>query len=214
LNIEEYAAERHEQIKDDLPPVDGADEILKEVRDTHPAAREAKKTSRYERLKRARDQYKLEAETLRARLGQAPEPSEDRYQPADVGRDEPYSAEETQLMSSLESALHMHGDGFESAYHAFIEHCKATGDKASYDRVMNSADVGAELVQWHNEMGNPISEGTLEEAMQQGRQDYDFQQQLAARDAEIRLNTEVQLRCELRTLSVILLLSVVLANGK
>ena len=52
---------------------------------------------------------------------------------------------------------------------------------------MNSADPGAELVQWWNEQGNPSpSPEAYEAAMQQGRQQQEFQQQLAARDEQIQ----------------------------
>ena len=91
----------------------------------------------------------------------------------------------------------MYGDAFNNAYRAFVEHCQNTGDQASYQRVMNSADPGAELVQWHNEQGNPSpSPEAYEAARQQGRQDQELQQHLAARDEEIRVQTEARLRSE------------------
>jgi hypothetical protein len=65
---------------------------------------------------------------------------------------------------------------------------------------MTSADPGAELVQWWNEAGYPEgpapSPEGLEAEIQQGRQNQEFQQQLAARDEEIRVQTEAKFRSE------------------
>ena len=69
-DISAFVEERQEQEAEDTPPSDETDALAREVRDRHP---ELKKASRYERLKKARDQYKQEAEALRARLGQSSE---------------------------------------------------------------------------------------------------------------------------------------------
>ena len=62
---------------------------------------------------------------------------------------------------------------------------------------MSAGDVGQALVQWHDQMGNPApSPEAYEAAMQQGRQQQELQQQLAARDEQIRVQTEFRLRAE------------------
>ena len=68
-DISAFVEERQEQEAEDAPS-DETDALAREVRDRHP---ELKKASRYERLKKTRDQYKQEAEALRARLGQSSE---------------------------------------------------------------------------------------------------------------------------------------------
>jgi hypothetical protein len=247
-DVTAYVEERHEQEAQDTPPADDVDAIARE----HPEFKEAKKASRYERLKRARDQYKAEAEDLRQRYeggseaspvnhardtGEGPklehsmESARKTYgdvfdkaqralvdtlatdketylrvmNAADPGEalikwhqeNQASMPETARLESSLESAIHMHGDAFQRAYDAFVEYAHRTRDQETYQRVMNSADPGAELVAWHNEQGNPSpSPESVEAAMQQGRQDQEFQQQLAARDDEIRVQTEARLRSE------------------
>jgi hypothetical protein len=66
----------------------------------------------------------------------------------------------------------MYGDAFDKAYNAFVEYAHRTRDAAAYQRIMNSADPGAELVQWHNEQGNPeapeLTPGSLESEIQRG----------------------------------------------
>jgi hypothetical protein len=193
-DVTAYVEERQEQEAQDAPPADEVDAIARE----HPEFKEAKKASRYERLKRARDQYKAEAEELRQKLGQSAEPEAySETAPDSSWKETAANVDTAKLESSLESAQHMHGDGFHNAYQAFIEHVARTQDQAAYQRVMTSADPGAELVAWHNEAGNPTaSPEALEVARQQGREQQDFQTQLAARDEEIRVQTEVNLRVE------------------
>jgi hypothetical protein len=196
-DVTEYVAERQEQENESRPPEDEVDALARQVRDTNPELKEQKKASRYERLKRARDQYKREADELRSRLGQSTE-QDTQASETQVSPESYESAEDTApLERSLESARHMHGDGFDNAYQSFVERIRATGDQATYQRVMSSADPGAELVRWWNEQGNPSpSEGSYESAIQEGRQQQEFQQQLEARDAEIRVQTEARLRSE------------------
>jgi hypothetical protein len=69
-DISEYVEERQEQIAQDRPPEDEIDATVRELREKHPELKEAKKASRYERLKRARDQYKAESEERGRRLAQ------------------------------------------------------------------------------------------------------------------------------------------------
>ena len=110
-----------------------------------------------------------------------------------IRRRSPQAGDTARLESSLESAKLLYGGAFDAAYQAFVEHCQRTGDKAAYDRVMSSGDVGQALVQWHDQMGNPApSPEAYEAAMQQGRQQQELQQQLAARDEQIRVQTEVE----------------------
>ena len=139
-----------------LPPTTRVDAIAGGP-GQHPELKEAKKASRYERLKRARDQYKAEAEELRPRLGQSAEQRES-YSETDSDtwhQSQGRRRRSAPLERSLEAAQHMHGDAFDKAYEAFVEYAHETRDKAAYERVMQSADPGAELVQWWNEQGNP-----------------------------------------------------------
>jgi hypothetical protein len=77
-NAEEYIEQRREEEAADRPAADADDDGIAKL---NPDIRSKfgleetgkKKASRYERLKRARDQYKAEAEELRARLGGPPE---------------------------------------------------------------------------------------------------------------------------------------------
>jgi hypothetical protein len=199
-DISEYVAERTEQAEADRPPEDEVDVATKQLQDKYPELKEAKKASRYERLKRARDQYKAEAEELRSRLGQSAEEPSEGSAPRAEGPSEaraPSDGDTARLESSLESAQLLYGGAFDQAYQAFIEHCQKTGDKAAYDQVMSAGDVGQALVQWHDQMGNPTaSPEALEVARQQGREQQDFQTQLAARDAEVRAQAELNLRVE------------------
>ena len=119
-DVTAYVEERHEQEADAAPPEDETDRLAKEVRDRHP---ELKRASRYERLKKARDQYRAEAEELRAKLGAEPQaPSEEPVHKGDVGA----------LENSLKFAHDTHGDKFEAAYKSFVEHVQATGDQAAH----------------------------------------------------------------------------------
>jgi hypothetical protein len=192
-DVTAYVEQRQEDEADARPPEDEVDVATKQLQDKYPELKEAKKASRYERLKRARDQYKAEAEELRSRLGQSAEPethTEASYD--DLG------TPEGKLQHSLATAEHKHGDALHNAYQAFVEYAHATKDQATYDRIMQSADPGQALVEWHNEQGNPTPspEGPYDAAIQQGREQQDFQQQLAARDAEVRAQAELNLRVE------------------
>jgi hypothetical protein len=191
-DVTAYVEERQEQEAQDAPPADEVDALAKQVRDTDPSLKEAKKASRYERLKRARDQYKAEAEELRQKLGQSSPETHTEASYDDLG------TPEGKLQHSLAVAQQTHGDGLNKAYEAFVDYAHATKDKATYDRIMQSADPGQALVEWHNEQGNPTPspEGPYDAAIQQGRQEQDFQTQLAARDAEVRAQAELNLRIE------------------
>jgi hypothetical protein len=193
--ISEYVAERTEQIAEEQPPVDEADKLAREVRDRHP---EHKQASRYQRLKASRDRAIAEAAELRAKLGTPSTDERETYSDTQApSGDAAPTPEIAQIESSLQSARHLYGDAFDNAYQSFIEHVRATGDQAAYQRVMESGDVGAALVAWHNEMGNPSpSPEAYEAAMQQGREQQEFHQQLAERDAEIEVRTAARLRSE------------------
>jgi hypothetical protein len=63
-DVTAYVEERQEQEAEDRPPEDEVEATVREIREKH-GLNEGKKASRYERLKRARDSYKAEAEELR-----------------------------------------------------------------------------------------------------------------------------------------------------
>jgi hypothetical protein len=171
-------------------------------KNTPPELKEAKKASRYERLKRARDQFKSENEQYRSKYGPLEADSEPQHGERQAQDTEAAStstpAEHAQLTSSLESARHLYGQAFDNAYQAFVAHVGATRDKQAYQQVMSSPDVGQALVEWHNSAGNPSPpEGyNFETAIQEGRQQQEFQEALAARDAEIRTQAELNLRVQ------------------
>jgi hypothetical protein len=198
-DISNYVEEREEQEGVERIETEAEAENRK-IQEKLPELRDARKASRYKRLKRARDQYKSEVEELRAKYepeGRAPEDDGDVH-PMPGDRPQPSPETTAQLENSLESARHLYGEQvFNNAYSAFVHYCEQTKDQAAYQRVMNSPDVGAELVQWHSE--NAHLEGPtpdFEAEMEQGRQQQEFQQQLAARDAEIRVQTEANIRAE------------------
>jgi hypothetical protein len=191
-DVTAYVEERQEQEAQDAPAADEVDAIARE----HPEFKEAKKASRYERLKRARDQAQREVQELRSRLGQSAEPEASSETQSSEAR-APSDGDTARLESSLEAAQLLYGGAFDQAYQAFVEHCQKTGDKAAYDQVMSAGDVGQALVQWHDQQGNPTpSPEAYEAAVQQGREQQDFQTQLAARDAEVRAQAELNLRVE------------------
>jgi hypothetical protein len=197
-DISEYVAERTEQAEADRPPEDEVDVATKQLQDKYPELKEAKKASRYERLKRARDQYKAETDAKQQRIDELEQKYErGEHHEAETAPSSQSDGDTARLESSLESAKLLYGGAFDQAYQAFVEHCQKTGDKAAYEQVMSAGDVGQALVQWHDQMGNPSpSPEAYEAAIQQGRQEQDFQQQLAARDEQIRAQAELSLRIE------------------
>lgn len=56
-----------------------------------------------------------------------------------------------QLENSLRFARYAHGDSFDKAYEAFIDHAHRTRDQATYNSVMQAADPGEALVRWYQE---------------------------------------------------------------
>lgn len=58
---------------------------------------------------------------------------------------------ERDLQHSLQFARFAHKDTFDRAYEAFVDYAHRTRDQATYQRVMQSADPGEALVQWHKE---------------------------------------------------------------
>lgn len=195
-----YIEEREEQ--DNVGRLESeAEATVRQLQEKVPELKELKKTSRYQRLKAGRDRLAAENEELRSKLGQSSEPEQhEAYSETD--RDTGINPKDSDvdtapLQRSLEAAQHMHGDGFQKAYDAFVAYAHETRDQATYQRIMQSADPGAELVQWWNEQGNPSpSPEAYEAAMQQGRQQQEFAQAMAARDQEIQVQTEYRLRAE------------------
>jgi hypothetical protein len=195
-DISEFVAEREEQIADEAPPEDPEGRAVKELREKYPELKEAKKASRYERLKRARDQFKSENEQYRSKYGPL-EASSETHSETQASERQSSTPDTAPIERSLEAARHIHGERFDAAYTAFIEHVARTHDQAAYQQVMSSPDVGEALVEWHNGAGNPSpSPEAYEAAMQQGRQQQEFEQALAQRDAEIRTQAELNLRVE------------------
>jgi hypothetical protein len=202
-----YIAEREEQ--EDVGRIESeAESEIRQLQEKVPELKEARKMSRYQRMKagrektaQERDQYKQRAEELEQKYERGSE-ERDAYAEPSEGPPEtqssaPSDADTARLESSLEASKHMYGPAFDNAYQAFVEHCRRTGDKAAYESVMNAGDVGQALVEWHNQMGNPTpSPESLESEVQRGRQEQDYQQQLAARDEQIRVQAELNLRVE------------------
>jgi hypothetical protein len=197
-DVTAYVEQRQEDEADARPPEDEVDVATKQLQDKYPELKEAKKASRYERLKRARDQYKAETDAKQQRIDELEQKYErGEHHEAETAPSPQSDGDTARLESSLESAKLLYGGAFDQAYQAFVEHCQKTGDKAAYDQVMSAGDVGQALVQWHDQQGNPTpSPEAYEAAVQQGRQEQDFQQQLAARDAEVRAQAELNLRVE------------------
>lgn len=123
-DISAYAEERAEQEAEDHPQDSEDSEIAqltKEIREKAGLG-DKKKTSRYERLKRARDQYKAEADELRQRLGKEPEPQqpENPYQAAREEGQQEYQEQHDQAEREAEFAKQLeHRDrrvAIETAY--------------------------------------------------------------------------------------------------
>jgi hypothetical protein len=151
---------------------------------------ERKKLSRNERRRAAREALERENETLRAKI----------ERPEAAPKYDPQTADEGALENSLKFAGEKHGpEKFHAAFDAFRDHVQRTGDKATYQRIMASADPGEALVEWFDSGGPsqaPQVEDPYEAALEQGRQATNFQAALAEREAQIRLETEVQFRAK------------------
>jgi hypothetical protein len=194
-----YIEERQEQ--EDVERVESeAETEVRKLNEKLPELKDARKMSRSQRRKFGKERLKAENEELRQKLGQSAEPREETQGAEQSEASEPQApanADIAKLESSLESSRHMYGPAFDAAYEAFVEHCHRTRDKAAYESVMNAGDVGQALVEWHNQQGNPTaSPEAIEAARQQGREQQDFQTQLAARDEQIRVQAELNLRIE------------------
>src|SRR4029079_17757439 len=78
-------------------------------------------------------------------------------------------------------AHYKHGDVFQKAYDAFSDYVSQSRDQAAYQRVMNSADPGEELVKWHREgelhreLGGKDLASFLETKKQEWMKDPQFQ---------------------------------------
>ena len=191
---EDASAYIEQRREDDAPPAepDETDQLVKELRQKHGLEeKDTKKASRYERLKRARDSYKAEAEELRAKY----ERSDTQPMPGDK-IPEPAKRDAGEIENSLKFAHDKHGDKFEAAYQAFMEHVQTTGDTASYNKVMSAPDVGDALVEWFDQGPPAAPLDPYQEALEQGRQQTNFEAAIAEREAQIRLETEVKFRAE------------------
>ena len=103
-DISVYVEERAEEQREDRPPEDETVRLAREVRDGHP---ELKKASRYERLKRARDQYETENEELRKKLGTQQRDELSQALPQDQA-----ALDEGPLQNSLRISHDAHGESF------------------------------------------------------------------------------------------------------
>jgi hypothetical protein len=181
--IDAYVEERQEQIKEDLPPEDETDALAREVRDKHP---ELKKASRSERRRRAREALERENESLRAKI-EKPEAASK----ADIGAVE----------NSLRLVADKHGtEKFHAAFTDFVKYMDGTKDQATYNKVMSAPDVGEALIEWHEQGGASqapqAQQDPYQAALEQGRQDVNFQAALAEREAQIRVETAAKFRAE------------------
>jgi hypothetical protein len=173
-----YIEQRREDDKAKLPPKE----------DEPKADPEFKKASRYERLKKARDAYKAEADELRAKY-ESPTPQTE--QPAEPQQFDAQKLDAGSLENQLRFAADKHGGAkFKQSYDAFAQYVQQTGDKAAYDKVMSAPDVGEALIEWFDRGEH------IQGAVEHGRQQQEAQQFLAQRDEQIRVDTEVKLRTE------------------
>jgi hypothetical protein len=186
-NVEAYAEERREQ---EAPPEerDETDELVKDVREKHglPPAEDHKKLNRYQRLKAQRDE--LQSKLARYEEGDT-SPQGDRAIQTDVGA----------IETSLKLAGDNHGlEKFHAAFADFVKYMDGTKDQATYNAIMSAPDVGEALIAWHDEQGGaaPQVQDPYQAALEQGRQDTNFQAALAEREAQIRIETAAKFRAE------------------
>ena len=107
-------------------------------------------------MKASRDRALQEAQQARELLGQRDTPADteapEAYDPGDT-TDYNTTPRRRGLIPSLHIAWtpprSTYGPAFDAAYAAFVDHVSATRDMDAYNRVMNSADPGQELVRWH-----------------------------------------------------------------
>jgi hypothetical protein len=196
-NAESYAEERREQEAADAPPADEGDKLIRDLREKHNLD-DAKRASRYERRKFAMERIRAENENLRKQVeGRAS--TEADPTPGD-------RAPEIQTDTGvIENSLKLVGDKygtevFEAAFNAFANHVTSTGDQQLYNKVMSADDVGEELVRWHAQGGASQApqqaSDPYQAALEQGRQDVNFQAAIAEREAQIRVETAAQFRAQ------------------
>jgi hypothetical protein len=188
-DVSEYIEQRQEMEAEERPPQDEHERLVKEVREKHP---ELKRASRSQRYKKSRDRALQEVQQLRERYEPEPADTVDTGEHVDTGYEQPTTTPaepNPQLEHSLDTAKKTYGPAFDAAYAAFTAHVSGTRDMDAYNRVMNSAHPGEELVRWHAE--NPYAS-----EMQQGRHDVEFQTALRQHEDEIRVQTECKLRAE------------------
>jgi hypothetical protein len=177
-----YIDQRREDEAEDRPP--NEDEPAPDP--------ERKKLSRNERRRAAREALERENESLRAKI-EKPEAAPKTYDPktADIGAVE----------NSLRFAGEKHGmEKFHAAFDAFAKHVTGTKDQELYNRVMSAPDVGEALIEWHEQGGASqapqAQQDPYQAALEQGRQDVNFQAALAEREAQIRVETAAKFRAE------------------
>jgi hypothetical protein len=154
---------------------------------------EKKKLSRNERRRAAREALERENADLRAKI----EPTERSEAPPTYDREK---SDLGVLENSLQFAHDKHGEKFIAAYEAFTNHVRQSGDQATYNKIMASADIGDALVEWYDQGAQaqqaeePVD--PYQAALEQGRQHTNFEAALAEREQQIRVQTEARFRAE------------------
>jgi hypothetical protein len=203
-DITGYVEEREQEAADALPPEDEADAAIR----AHPATQQAKKASRYERLKRARDQYRQESEEKDRRIAELEGAQSDDFDSDDLAPEEVLAraqgdgtGDAPSADHSLQRAHKVHGKAYEDAYNTLIDYLTRTKDQAAYQRIARSPDVGEELMRWHEEyLQNPAYEAEAEQGGEQLSQE--LQHGLQAVEAQAhneylaRRQGELNVRCQ------------------
>jgi hypothetical protein len=178
-NIESYVEERAVQTLES-----GDTPIHDEIREIHDKTPEIKRASRYERLKRARDSYKAEAEDLRRKLGTTPRPDAGAQMDLGVGE------------NSLKIAHDKYGETFEKAYQAFVDHLQQTNDASAHQLVTQSSDPGEAIVEWYSAQPQTDPENPYLEEIENGRREAETAHQLAERDRHVAEMSAFRTRAE------------------
>jgi hypothetical protein len=161
---------------------------------------ERKKLSRNERRRAAREALERENEQLRAKVGDKPLGAEKPEAPEAPPQYDREKSDLGVLENSLQFAHDKHGEKFIAAYEAFTNHVRQSGDQATYNKIMASADIGDALVEWYDQGAQaqqaeePVD--PYQAALEQGRQHTNFEAALAEREQQIRVQTEARFRAE------------------
>jgi hypothetical protein len=164
-------------------------ETVKDLREKH-GLEDKKKLSRNERRRQAREALERENETLRQQLG-------DRTHKEASPKYDPSTADAGAIENSLRFAADKHGtEKLNQAYSAFVEYVQQSGDKAAYNHVMSSPDIGDALIEWHDSPKQTPQQPSdpYHAALEEGRQDVRFQHALAEMESTIRVQTEAKVR--------------------